>query len=126
MATDINLQHHSEESMNNILNEILKHSGASLASFGGGLAVILTYGANLAQWVAIFGGALGLVAGILGIILKFKEIISKNQEIRFKDLQYLEFQKSIERDAQLYEDAKRAGERERIKKEVIHDIKEGK
>lgn len=98
------------------LEELLKHSGGSIASFGGSLAVCLTFIGDLSQWVAIVGGAVALVGGCLGIV-------SKVQEIRFKNLQYTEFQKSIERDAKMFEDVHKAAERDALKKEVLKELK---
>ena len=89
MVTEIKYPNSEQPMTLNILSEILKYSGTSIAALGGGLAVIMTFIANLATWVAVLGGAIGLVVGILGIVLKV-------QEIRFKNLQYSEYQREIE------------------------------
>lgn len=71
----------SDIPMNTIIGQLVAKSGANLAAFGGGLAVVLTFAADLAQWVAICGGALGLFAGALGIYSKVQEIKLNNLKI---------------------------------------------
>lgn len=115
MVTEIK---NSEQPMTyyDIFIELLHKSGSSIAGAGGSLAVVLTYTADLAQWVGIFGGALGLVAGVLGVY-------SKWQEIKFRALQMSDFQKSTERDAIMYDKMKEANQVAVITNEVLNKIK---
>ena len=107
----------SEKSMNieHFIDELLITAGASIAGVGGSLAVILTFLGGFAEWVAILGGSIALIGGLLGVY-------GKVQEIRLKQIQFTEYQKGIERDERLFEEARQAGERDKIRKEVLNEV----
>lgn len=109
-------------SIQQIFNEVTASAGASITALMGGSTVLITYLANLAQWVGILGAALTLVGGAMGIYAKWQEIKDRRQDLRFKELQYSEYLKGIERDNEIYEAAKRAGERDKIKKELLTEL----
>jgi hypothetical protein len=118
----VDFELNSNKSMNTI-EELLRHSGGSIASFCGGSAVIATIVADLHIWVAIVGGAIGIVGGLFGLYSKLQEIKRNERDIILKDLQIAEFQKSTERDNALFEQAKEAGERDKLKREILNEMK---
>lgn len=108
-------------SIEEIFNEVTASAGASITAFFGGSTVLLTYWLNLAQWVGITGAALTLIGGMMGIFAKWQEIKGKRQDLRYKEMQYSEYLKSIERDNEMYENAKKAGERDAMRKELLNE-----